>query len=102
MIRRQSKTRAQNWFKIYSTNITIDEDTCTDDFYPEGITFKVNDEELDILGEDVTVTASATNKTLVPNSGIVVSQEGETRTITVTPAADPKRNDEYLYLCKRW
>ncbi len=70
-----------NWTKIVSSNVVIDEDTSTD-----AIAFTVDDEET--YGAGVTVTASASNTTLVPSSGIELSGEGEARTIKITPAAD--------------
>jgi len=70
-----------NWVKIISKNVEIDEDTSTNP-----ISFKVNDEETHAAG--VTVTASASNTTLVPSSGITLTGAGEDRTITVTPAAN--------------
>ena len=82
-----------NWRKIVSSNVVIDEDTATD-----AIEFTVNDEETFPAG--VTVTAAASNKTLVPNTGIVLSGEGEeTRTITVTPAADQYGSTNVYDIC---
>jgi len=70
-----------NW-KTISTKVTIDEDRYTDP-----ISFTVNDEEDGPSG--VTVIAYAGDKTLVPDSGIVLTgAKQETRTITVTPAAN--------------
>lgn len=47
------------------------------------ISFTVSDAD----GDPLTVTASSSNTTLVPNANIVLSGSGANRTVTVTPAA---------------
>ncbi len=79
-----------NWIKIVE-NYTIDEDTST-----SAISFTVDDEESG--PEGVTVTASAVDKTLVPDSGITLTGAAGDRTITVTPAADQNGTTNiYIY-----
>ncbi|MFN8709342.1 MAG: DUF2341 domain-containing protein, partial [Planctomyces sp.] len=60
---------------------TIDEDTSTGD-----LAFTIGDVETP--ASSLTVTATTSNSTLVPTSGIVVSGTGASRTVRVTPAAN--------------
>ena len=63
------------------TDVTIDEDTSTGP-----LAFTLSD--LDTALTSLTVTASSSNQTLVPNANIVLSGSGEIRTVTVTPVAN--------------
>jgi hypothetical protein len=62
-------------------NITIDEDTSTGP-----IPFTVSDPDTPL--DSLTVSASSSNTTLIPNANLVLGGAGGSRTITVTPAAN--------------
>ncbi len=82
-----------NWTRIVDETVYIDEDTST-----SAISFTVGDEESD--AEDLIITASASNKALVPASGnYVITHNGKDCTITVTPAADQNGSSTiYIYV----
>jgi len=66
-------------------NQTTNEDTATG-----AVAFTVGDEETPVAS--LTVTASSSNTTLVPNGNIVFGGSGANRTVTVTPAANQSGN----------
>jgi hypothetical protein len=62
-------------------DLTVNEDTSTGP-----IAFTIGDVET--AAASLTVTASSSNPTLVPNANIALGGSGANRTVTVTPAAD--------------
>lgn len=56
--------------------------TTTDKNKPVSRSFKV----IDVDGDDLQVTATSSNTSLIPNSGLKVSGSGEVRTLEITPA----------------
>lgn len=58
--------------------------TTTDKNKPVSRSFKV----IDVDGDDLQVTASSSNISLIPNSGLKVSGSGELRTLEITPAVN--------------
>jgi hypothetical protein len=60
------------------------EDQVTDEDTPLTLTASVRDYD----GDSVTLTASSNNQTLIPNSGIQIAGTGDSRSVTITPAAD--------------
>ncbi|MBF0371170.1 MAG: tandem-95 repeat protein [Magnetococcales bacterium] len=68
-------------------NVTTEEDTPS-----EAIPFTVSDAETD--ADDLLISASSADATLVPNANITLAGNGESRTITLTPLADQTGNVE--------
>lgn len=62
-------------------NVSTNEDTATG-----AVAVNVNDAET--AAGSLNVTATSSNTTLIPNSGIVVGGSGANRTLTITPAAN--------------
>ncbi len=66
-------------------NQTTNEDTATG-----ALAFTVGDVETPL--SSLTITASSSNATLIPNSNVVLGGSGANRTVTVTPAANQSGN----------
>ncbi len=63
----------------------IGDQTVVQDGSITGIEFDISDPETAV--DDLVVTGTSDNTTLIPNENIVISETGGTRTITITPAA---------------
>ncbi|MBD2461517.1 tandem-95 repeat protein [Oscillatoria sp. FACHB-1407] len=68
------------------TITAIADQNINEDANTGALAFTIGDEET--LADDLTVTATSSNTTLVPNANVVVTGAGANRTITVTPVAN--------------
>ncbi|MBI1874429.1 MAG: adhesin, partial [Acidobacteria bacterium] len=76
---------------VFTTNTTptisnVANQTILEDAATSAIAFTVGDSEL--LAADLTLSASSSDTTLVPNANIVLGGSNASRTVTVTPAAN--------------